>query len=265
MDVVFAVLPFGDVRRPAIGVSVLKATIARRGFESRVEYLNMRLAEMIGLALYARIANEAAPNHLIGEWFFADEVFGDEIPDEETYVMKLLSRTVRPGDTLVREILSARKKRAEFLDFCVERIISGSPMVVGFPTTFQQTCGCLAVAKRLKESPNPPIVVFGGANCEGDMGRQFVDSFPWVDYVFPGEADETLPELLESLLRGKPGGTPEGVLKRGESVIPEARPVRDMDSVARPDFDDFFDQFHQSSFHEESPVSLVRRSSSQVR
>ena len=257
MDIVFAVTPFGDVRRPTLGVSVLKSTLARRGFESRVEYLNMRLAEMIGLPLYSRIANEAAALYLIGEWFFADVVFGDEIPDEETYVLKLLSRTVKPGDTLVRDVLKARQQRTEFLDYCVQRIMSFSPSVVGFPTTFQQTCGCLAVAKRLKELPDPPVVLFGGANCEGEMGRQLVDSFPWLDYVFPGEADETLPELLERLLRGKPGGTPEGVLKRGESAVPEARPVADMDSVARPDFDDFFDQFHELSFRKELPVSLV--------
>ena len=77
MDVLFAVLPFGDVRRPALGVSVLKAGIARRGFQSRIEYLNLRMAELIGLPLYTKLANEAAPNHLIGEWFFADAVFGD--------------------------------------------------------------------------------------------------------------------------------------------------------------------------------------------
>ena len=60
MDVLFAVLPFGNVRLPALGVSVLKAAIARRGFPSRIEYLNIHLAEMIGLPLYMKLANQEA-------------------------------------------------------------------------------------------------------------------------------------------------------------------------------------------------------------
>lgn len=258
MDVLFAVLPFGDVRRPALGVSVLKAGIARRGFQSRIEYLNLRMAELIGLPLYTKLANEAAPNHLIGEWFFADAVFGDEIPDESTYISKMLSRTVPAGDALIREILDARRRRAEFLDYCVGRIAAFRPRVVGFPTTFQQTCACLAVAKRLKEGPDRPTVVFGGANCEGEMGRQFVDSFPWVDYVCPGEADETFPELLETVLTNKRSGTPEGVLKRGDGRgLAAPRPVPDMDAVATPDFDDFFEQVEAASFRPDLVIGLA--------
>src|SRR5215467_1378464 len=52
MDVLFAVLPFADINRPAIGVSLLKAAIARRGFSSRVEYFNLDLAERLGYDLY---------------------------------------------------------------------------------------------------------------------------------------------------------------------------------------------------------------------
>jgi ribosomal peptide maturation radical SAM protein 1 len=257
MDVLFAVLPFGNVRLPALGVSVLKAAIARRGFPSRIEYLNIHLAEMIGLPLYMKLANQAAALHLIGEWFFADAVFGDEIPDEAAYVSKMLSRSLRPGDGLIREILDARQKRAGFLDYCIQRITAFSPKVVGFPTTFQQTCGSLAVAKRLKELPNSPTVVFGGANCDGEMGRQFVDSFPWVDYVCPGEADETFPELLETLLTDKRSGTPEGVLKRGEPGLATPRPVCDMDSVAVPDLDDYFEQVEAAGFGTEFPPTLA--------
>ena len=48
------------------------------------------------------------------------------------------------------------------------------PRVVGFTTTFHQTCASLAVARRLKALPDPPLVVFGGANCEGEMGVQML-------------------------------------------------------------------------------------------
>jgi ribosomal peptide maturation radical SAM protein 1 len=257
IDVLFAVLPFADARRPALGVSILKPAIAQHGFTSRIEYLNIRMVELIGLRLYNRLANEAAPNLLIGEWFFADTVFGAEIPHEDLYVSKMLTRVSRLGDTLVNDVLQGRKRREQFLQYCTERIMTWSPKVVGFPTTFQQTCPCLAVAKRLKALPHPPIVVFGGANCEGEMGRQFIASFPWIDYVCPGEADYTFPELLVSCLRGQNGGVPAGVLKQGDNnaQIVE-RPVESMDSVSAPDFDDFFEQIDRASFRSEVELGL---------
>ena len=80
MDVVFAVMPFADANRPAIGVSLLKAGIQRRGFSSSVQYFNVALAELIGYELYEYIANTLSTDSMVGEWFFADVVFGDAIP-----------------------------------------------------------------------------------------------------------------------------------------------------------------------------------------
>ena len=72
MDVVFAVLPFADVDRPAIGVSLLKAEADRLGFSSRIVYCNFDLAELIGIGIYNQISESLPSESLIGDWFFAD-------------------------------------------------------------------------------------------------------------------------------------------------------------------------------------------------
>jgi hypothetical protein len=169
MDVVFTVVPFADVSRPAIGVSLLKSEIGLFGFSSRIEYFNLRLAELIGHALYQRVANEFPPNLLLGEWFFADAVFGDAIPHQDDYVLKIISRFYSPHEAWVAELLRARALREQFLKGCADRILRLQPKVVGFTTTFHQTCACLALAQRLKAVPDAPVIVFGGANCEGEM------------------------------------------------------------------------------------------------
>ena len=43
------------------------------------------------------------------------------------------------------------------------------------------------------------MIVFGGANCEGEMGVQMIRSFPWIDYVCCGEADHSFVALVEQL------------------------------------------------------------------
>ena len=75
MDVVFAVMPFADVGRPALGVGLLSAEARAAGFSTAVEYCNIALAEVIGPELYQWIASSLPPDLLLGEWFFADEVF----------------------------------------------------------------------------------------------------------------------------------------------------------------------------------------------
>ena len=58
MDVVFAVVPFADVARPAIGVSLLKAELRRRGFSACVQYLNIAFASVIGEGVVRVAAKE---------------------------------------------------------------------------------------------------------------------------------------------------------------------------------------------------------------
>src|SRR5262249_4170913 len=178
MDVVFVVMPFADVGRPAIGVSLLKAAAARAGYTSTVIYPNVRLAAEVGVGLYQKLSSSFPPEALAGEWFFADDLFSGDIPDEDVYLDEILAKYAT-GETIAA-VRAARRRRDAFLDAVAADIIALSPRVVGFTTTFHQTCGSVAVARRLKALPEPPVVVFGGANCEGEMGVQLLDSFPCI-------------------------------------------------------------------------------------
>jgi ribosomal peptide maturation radical SAM protein 1 len=243
MDVLFAVVPFAEVARPSIGVSLLQAAVNRLGFSSRIHYFNINFAEQIGLDLYLRLANAFPPDTLIGEWFFADLVFGDQIPDEHTYLAKVLTQY-----PYIPEILKARQFRQRFIDRCVQEIQHHNPRVVGFTTTFHQTCACLAIAQRLKDAVNPPVIVFGGANCEGEMGLQMIRSFPWVDYVCTQEGDLAFPAFLEQLLNQNNPHPPPGILRRGESkAVTQPELVRNLDQLPIPTYEDYFAQLADSN------------------
>ncbi|HJR05673.1 MAG TPA: RiPP maturation radical SAM C-methyltransferase [Pyrinomonadaceae bacterium] len=258
MDVVFAVPPFVDINRPAIGVSLLKAEIARHGFSSRIEYLHLGLAERIGFMAYQTIANSLGSDSLIGEWFFADVVFGNTIPHEREYINKVLPRYSGPGE-LLEVVLKARQVRHQFVEDCARQILQHEPKVVGFTTTFHTTCASLAIARRIKESPNPPVVIFGGANCEGEMGLQLLRSFNWIDYVCTGEGDVVFPEFLQNLLRDGGVNKPiPGILRQGESTeLSTPEPVREMDSLPIPDYSDYFEQVRRSPLQSEIRTDLL--------
>ncbi len=244
-EIVLVVPPFADATRPALGLSLLKAGLVARGFPTRIEYLNLRLAELLGLDLYQRISSSCPAESLVGEWYFADDIWPGELPHEDEFVERVLGRMV-PYD-LQREIPAARRHRADFLDEAVQRLLAGEPRLVGLTTTFHQTCACLALARRLKKSPVPPLVVLGGANCEGEMGLQMIRAFPWIDFVCTGEGDEAFPALVERELGGTRSGPIPGILERGATELSSPQRVRDLDHLPYPDFTDYFDRLRGSA------------------
>ncbi|MGH9748225.1 MAG: RiPP maturation radical SAM C-methyltransferase [Candidatus Acidiferrales bacterium] len=247
----FAVLPFSDLGRPALGVSLLDAHLQKRGLSSRVCYFNLDLAERIGTRLYGwfsqctadqeLLAAVAPSEYLAGEWFFADAVFPGRIPSESEYISRFFEPD--PGmRKLIPEMLEARRHREKFIDDCVREIERLDPKVVGFTTTFHQTCACLAVAQRLKQTPNPPVVIFGGANCEGAMGQELISAFPWIDYVCTGEGDGVVPQFLEGLVRQGEARPVPGILRQGAAApLTTPPPVRDMDSLPVPNYSAYFE------------------------
>lgn len=249
MDVVFAVLPFADVDRPSIGVSLLKAEIERLDFSTSICYFNIKLAELIGNELYLQISETLPSESLIGEWFFADLLFPNQLPHEQEYLNKILARFA--SSSLIAKIVEARKVRTQFLDDCVRQIQALDADIVGFTTTFHQTCVCLAIAKRLKESANPPVIIFGGANCEGEMGLQLLRSFKWIDYICTREGDLAFPAFVQKLLRENSSELPSGILQQGvsqELTTPDL--VRNLNDLPVPDYADYFAAFHASPLSE---------------
>lgn len=261
MSVVFAVLPFADIARPSIGVSLLQAGIAREGFASRICYFNIEMAELLGLELYRHLANSFPADTLIGEWIFADFLFGEQLPPEREYLHRLLTKYPQYS-SLATSLSNARRVVPEFIERCIQQLLQCSPEIVGFTSTFHQTCASLAIARRLKERPNAPLILFGGANCEGEMGLQMIRSFPWIDYVCTQEGDLALPALLKALQDDSSPATVAGIVGReGNSEISRPQLVQDMDILPTPDYTDYFARLQQSPLQPEIHTGVLLETS----
>ncbi|MCF3974288.1 RiPP maturation radical SAM C-methyltransferase [Paracoccus salsus] len=248
MHVVFPVVPFADIGRPAMGVGLLIAEARESGHTAEALYVNIDLASAVGLVPYQRIATSFPPNLLIGEWIIASDLFGEDIAAPQDYFADILQPYLGEDRDLFAAIMQIRQILPDYLNRCADEIMALQPDVVGFSTVFHQTCACLALARRLKERENAPVIVFGGANCEGEMGLQLIRSFPWIDHLCSGEADISFPALLNWLGRGGEGSPPPGVLSQGAAELPiRSRGVTAMDKLPYPDFDDYFARLADSA------------------
>jgi ribosomal peptide maturation radical SAM protein 1 len=232
----------------------LRGALRRQGIACDVRYLQFPFAAQVGQPLYDRIAAHY-PSLLLGEWLFAHHLFGDQLPDPQSYVNDILREYAAahgrklPEDRIA-QLPRLRALTGPYLEACMAAIPWEQYAVVGFSSTFAQNIASLALARRIKETWPNKIIVFGGANCEGEMGAELHRQFPFVDYVCSGESDLLFPALIERLgAGGKVDDLPGLVYRRdGETVTngSHALPIINLDDLPLPDYDDYFAQLEES-------------------
>ena len=258
-------MPFGELFSPSMGLSLLKGALNRDDVASVIRYFGLPFARRIGRPLYFDLSTDdrLSARQLTGEWLFAASLFDRTAEDDERYFDDILRcrsgwviEDVAPlHPATIRRLAENRRHVEPFLDECVEEVLALRPRLVGFTTVFQQHVASLALARRLKARAPNVTIVFGGSNCEGVMGAETVRQFPFVDAAVSGEGDLIFPEIVQRVLKGSPLAGLDGVKTRATvrreflfGSFDNAPPVRDMNALPYPDFDDFFDEFNATGF-----------------
>lgn len=255
-------MPFASVLLPTVGVSLLKAILREAGISCEIKYPNLALAEMIGLDRYERICGSQGGNLLIGERLFAGDYFSEKLPDEAGY-LDCFRRSEGRSNLLLGDFLAAKGAINPFLIRCMEDIRWEEYDIVGFSTMFEQNMSSVALARRIKLLHPAKPIVFGGANCEGEMGAELMKCFPEIDYVCSGEADIGFPELVKRIRRGESVGDVPGIVYRRSGALianpPEA--IEDLGSLPYPDYNDYFGRLEHASFSPPVCVELPMETS----
>ncbi|HEY0510337.1 MAG TPA: RiPP maturation radical SAM C-methyltransferase [Thermoanaerobaculia bacterium] len=237
-------MPFAMADRPSIQCGLLKGSLVKAGHEVDVFYLNLEFAADFGADFYTEISR-VRTDLLLGERLFAVAAFGPQDDDEEY-------RTACPGVER-----ACQKMSMDYAKFCelrnqtlpawvdrwAEQVDWGRYTAVGFTSTFEQNTAAFSLARRIKERHPGVAILFGGANFDGTMGREYVRALPFIDYAVVGEGDKVLPQIVERLARGESALGLPGVLGRRDGELVENGPaprVDDMNAVPDPDYDEYF-------------------------
>jgi len=258
--VLFVNMPFGGIERPQIGISTLKSRLLALGVPCDIAYLNLPFAAALGYDTYSWLTNQYDYTALAGEWAFAHTLFPRRPNEDIRYWKEILVGQSSLSRAQVDRVRAMQRLAGPFLDYCLRAVDWSRYSVVGFTSTFEQNIPSLALARRIKERFPHTVIVFGGGNCGSEMGLQLHRSFPWVDYVFTGEADLSFPELVRRLgVRDTARADLPGYVRRenGESrVTPPGTPLRDLDALPFPNYDDFFRQIAVSPISRQIGVLL---------
>lgn len=236
-------MPFSYSKYPSIQLGTLSALLKSKGIPVDCHHLNVRFAHKIGVPLYEMICEKRA---LFGEWIFSYLLFRDnpkraEYPRLFKPVFEQVARASGQSVSFFEDM--ATRTAPQFLTGSLTSIDWGQYKIVGFTSTFDQNVASLTMAKLIKDLYPDVMIVFGGANYDGEMGLEYFRAFPFIDYVVVGEGEEVFPELVRYLLGGKSGSVPNGVAYR-EGAVPAFTPnhalFSDFSKTGPPDYDDYY-------------------------
>lgn len=247
--VVLVCMPFAAVSGPSIGLGLLKAALLRAGHHAAILDLHLDFAQAVGHQAYAAIEQQAGIGCFAGEWLFSEVLFPNRDPWPYVHDVLLGGHPDQPNaqtDDAIDAVLAARAHVAPFVNAAAETILALEPEIVGFTSMFQQHVPSLAVAARLRELVPKLRLIIGGPNCDDTMGIETIRSFPFLDAVVLGEADELIVELVERLGARQSIDDLPGVLTpsnagacRIDQVPRRAARVRNLDALPFVDYDDY--------------------------
>ena len=251
--VLLVALPWARLEHPSIQLGLLKAILDARGINSQQLHLYLKFVDHLAAfdpTLGPEDYDDVATKHFIGDWIFSVPPFATTQTSEDGYLAYL--RDEGESEAFIAKVARMRQAVPGFLDAAADEILSVSPDVIGFTTTFGQTVSSLVMAKVLKQRAPRLQVIFGGANCDGDMGEALHRNFSWIDVVVRGDAEPVFADLVESLLAGRtPKRAPGLCLRSGLDI--SAEPLPDHFSAtgetrSHVDYDEYFSRLESSPF-----------------
>lgn len=278
-DVLLVNMPFGILTKPSIGLGLIKSHLDTANISSKILYLSLKFAKIIGTDLYQSICTgKPSTVDQVGEWLFSSALFEDTPDSIAGYISEVLygeNQAHQGGnpiekknipDGFIQELHTIREKIIPFLNECADTILSYNPSIVGFSSMFQQHIASLSLAKRLKQLDPDVKIVFGGPNCEGIMGAETIKQFPFIDVVVSGEVDAIIKDLITKLLNNQCVCSIQGVYTQDNihflginESYPNGPSIITMDNLPTPDYSDYFEQ--KAAFALDFETSLLFESS----
>jgi ribosomal peptide maturation radical SAM protein 1 len=241
-------MPFMDIDRPSIQLGLLKAIGQAQGFPVRTLHANLDFAARIGVDYYRKLSEHRG--RMLGDWLFSLEAFGSAAPDSDCHLLDEfayeLSYLGETPEELKERLLQTRYRDVPaYLDSLVDGYPWDRARIVGFSSTFQQTTASFALARRLKERHPDTVMLFGGANFDGEMGLELVRSVDCIDAAVIGEGDHAFPLLLNAFAAGTDPGAVPGVAHRVHDRVvacDQSVPLTRLDDLPIPDYGEYFER-----------------------
>jgi radical SAM superfamily enzyme YgiQ (UPF0313 family) len=132
----------------------------------------------------------------------------------------------------------SNRDKSDFCTFAGSYLAARDLDFFGFSTVCSSYPMTLRIAAEVKRAHPQSVVVLGGPQASV-VDVPTMRAFPWIDLVVRGEAEQTLPDLVDALAGDRPLATIPGITFRRQNEIvrnPAAPLVADLDALPFPAF-----------------------------
>lgn len=218
-------MPWFWAHMPSIQLAIVKDLLGSSGVEADVYEFYADFADRFGIDLYGKLANTGT---YLAERLFSQFYF-DELKSEP---LNSIPPLAFDHPEIEKYILHFGTPIAEqFLQDCLAEENWSNYDMICFTLTAQQMGATIAFARLLKQHHPRVKIVIGGAGCAGSMGRALLEMCGEFDIAVHGEAETTVPMLVDALKGDRPLASVGGISWRDPSGG-----VRSNDATTMHDF-----------------------------
>ncbi len=245
-------MPFKSAKLPSMGLSLLKPALEQAGFPCSVYYFNINFRNICSNPASYDLISELP---LAGEWAFSPALYGQSWAESSRGGKEPICNYFAEKEglsskkDLLKVLFDFRSLSPLFLDRCLNEIARQNYNIIGFSSSYNQQIASLSLARLIKKHFPEKIIAFGGANCAGIMGSALIKHFPFIDWVFNGEAEQSFPEAVKRHQQKKSLKGIGGLIYKDSGIVCEqgCAFIADLDSLPYPDHDDFFNAINNEA------------------
>lgn len=253
-------MPFAPTDEPTLGPPLLQGILKSKGIKSSIFYANKIFAKECNKIfaegsdchlpavcsddIYRFIVQEGTTKDL-GNWFFARQTF--QLDDSGKYLSPFF-------DKETQDMLLKCRDRFEKVTLELANRDWNQYDLIGFSCTFTQIVPSLCLAKAIKHRFPKIEIIFGGGEMAEDPASQIILHCPWVDKVFVGDGEHSLPYYIET---GKTDV--EGIMQKNGDEIQFMGESRLSSNLLKESPDPIYDDFYDDNETTKKGVAITGR------
>lgn len=199
-------MPWTSLTEPSLGLSILKSKLNSEGIECKIKHFNIFLLKYLKESTYHTIADIFAVNE-----FLFTYVFEKDISDNQNESLKFISKQILSNNHFFNDeeyntpeqvynlLLYIRNSIVPaFLEDCLSYIKDYNPTMIGFTCMYDQTIASISLAQLVHEWNPNILLTFGGYSIYGNIGKQLLKSFDFIDCIVSGPGECCIADLAKA-------------------------------------------------------------------